>query len=146
MRTDGVLFHAKHAFMPNSLGYCGPDEDGTIREHLEDGTPGEGLVSALQGFEAAYPFLKLIARYAGTEVFDYSVPEAYWIGNGLLDKVRPEDFLGFAREELKGTGMKSLSGSFRDFGEATPHHTLYVMGTYVGKGGDGPRLGEDPRR
>lgn len=144
---DGVLFHAKHAFMPNSLGYCGPDESGSIREHLEEGREGDRLLRTLQGFEAAYPFLKLIARNAGREVFDYSVPEAYWIGNRLLEAVAPADFYGFSRREMKGKGMKSLSGSFKDLdGGALPHHTFYVMGTYVGMGGDGPKLGEDKAR
>lgn len=147
MKKDGILFHAKHAYMPNSLGYCGPDEKGAILEHLEDGKGGEDLVRTLQGFEAAYPFLRLIARSSGREVFDKAVPEAYWIGNGLLGEVDPADFLRFSRVELKGTGMKNLGQSIGKLdGNVIPHHTFYVMGTYVGSQGDGPNLGNEGAR
>lgn len=144
MGKKGILFHAKHAYMPNSLGYCGPDENGTILGHLQDGKTGDDLVRTLQGFEAAYPFLRLIAKSSGNDVFDYSVPEAYWIGNGLLGSVDPADFQGFSRNELKGTGMRSLEASFKTLGgSAIPHHTYYVLGTYVGRQGDGPNLGNE---
>jgi Family of unknown function (DUF6390) len=135
MRKEGVFFHAKHAYMPNNLGYCGPDKNGTIREHLEEGRAGEELVRALQGFEAAYPFLKLIARNSGRDVFDYSVPEAYWIGNELLERVPADDFYDFSRHELGGMGSKGIRTTFRDTGGApVPHHTFYVMGAYAGGG------------
>lgn len=141
MKKSGLLFHAKHAYMPNTLGYCGPDENGTILEHLEGGKEGDKLERALQGFEAAYPFLRLIARNSGKEVFDYSVPEAYWIGNGLLELVPPDDFLKFSKSELRGAGMKNLQPNFRAVdGAAVPHHTFYVLGTYIGRAGDGPTL------
>lgn len=144
MRKDGVLFHAKHAFMPNSLGYCGPDENGSIRERLEGGREEEVLLGTLRRFEAAYPFLRLIARSSGRDVFDYSVPEAYWIGSPLLEEVPPGEFYGFSKRELRGNGMKSLQGSFKLLdGTALPHHSFYVMGTYIGAGGDGPKLGEE---
>ena len=139
---DGVIFHAKHAYMPNNLGYCGPDGNGAIRGHLEEGKGGGDLLRILQGFEAAYPFLKLIARNCGREVFDYSVPEAYWLGNDLLSRVDPADFLRFSRRELRGTGMKNLQASFT-YEVALPHHTSYVLGTYVGSHGDGPNLSND---
>ena len=96
MRESGVLFHAKHAFMPNFLGYCGPDERGRIQQSLEGGKTDDELVRTLRQFEAAYPFLGLIAKSTGREVFDYAVPEAYWIGNSLLTKVPASDFYRFS--------------------------------------------------
>ena len=145
MKKDGVILHAKHAYMPNSLGYCGPDENGTIQEHLTEGKAGEKLVRALQGFEAAYPFLKLIARNSGRDVFDYSVPEAYWIGNGLLETVPPADFYKFASGELRGMGSLGARGSLKELGgDAFPHHTFYVMSSYIGTAPrDGPALGSE---
>jgi Family of unknown function (DUF6390) len=139
LKDKGVLLHAKHAFMPNSLGYCGPDDRGVILRHLEESRSGEDLVSTLRGFEAAYPFLRLIARSTGREVFDYSVPEAYWIGNGLLDRVHVADFHSFSHRELAGKDPAGLKGAFRAAGvQARPHHTFYVMSTFAGstaKGG-----------
>jgi hypothetical protein len=142
MKESGILFHAKHAYMPNTLGYCGPDEGERIQQGLEEGKAGEDLVNTLQEFEAAYPFLKLIARNTGRGVFDYAVPEAYWIGNRLLEKVPVSDFYGFSHHELKGKDRESVRAVFKGLdGEALPHHSFYVMSTYAASGAaGGPNL------
>ena len=31
---SGIVLHAKHAYMPNALGYCGPDDGGKILDFL----------------------------------------------------------------------------------------------------------------
>ncbi len=132
---DGVILHAKHAFMPNMLGYCGPDERGKIQQGIEGGKPGDDLINILQEFEAAYPFLKLIARSTGKDVFDYSVPEAYWIGNGLLDRVPVPDFYAFSHRDLQGRDPDAAHEMFRALnGRAPPHHTFYVMNTFAASG------------
>jgi hypothetical protein len=142
MKESGILFHAKHAFMPNSLGYCGPDERGLIRHDIEGGKSSQDLVQTLEKFEAAYPFLRLIARSAGREVFDYAVPEAYWIGNGLLDRVPVSEFYSFSHHELKGRDPGKIREVFKQLdGVAPPHHTFYVMSTYATSSvPDGPNL------
>ena len=128
--------------MPNSLGYCGPDDRGTILHHLETGKGGEELVSTLKEFEAAYPFLRLIARTTGREVFDYSVPEAYWIGNGLLERVPVPDFYRFSHRELKGRKPAEVRRVFKELGgRAVPHHSFHVMTTYASSSlADGPSV------
>lgn len=143
MNEKGILLHAKHAFMPNSLGYCGPDDRGLILQHLEASKGGEDLASTLKEFEAAYPFLKLIAKTTGRDVFDYAVPEAYWIGNGLLDRVPVPDFHDFSHRELIGRDPKEVKRVFKTVGTAArPHHTFYVMNTYASSSiSDGPSLG-----
>lgn len=148
MTDSGILFHAKHAFMPNRLGYCGPDERGRIQQDLEAGKKSDELVRSLQGFEAAYPFLKLIARSTGREVFDYSVPEAYWIGNSLLGRVPAQEFYTFSHHEIKGRGRESVKSAFKALdGSAIPHHTFYVMSTYATSSvPDGPNLTNETSR
>jgi len=141
-RDRGVLLHAKHAFMPNTLGYCGPDERDIILRHLEGSSGGEDLESMLKRFEAAYPFLKLIARTTGRNPFDFAVPEAYWIGNGLLEKVNVPDFRDFSRMDLPGRDEREVGRVFKALGtKARPHHTFYVMSTYATASvRDGPNL------
>jgi hypothetical protein len=148
MKEDGILFHAKHAFMPNLLGYCGPDERGRIQQGLEEGKSGEDLVQTLQKFEAAYPFLKLIAKSTGRDVFDYAVPEAYWIGNGLLGKVSGSEFYAFSHHDLKGRDTKEVKAVFMELnGAAPPHHSFYVMSTYATSAvPDGPNLTNESRK
>ena len=142
MNKRGILFHAKHAYMPNVLGYCGPEERGRILRGIEDGKAGDDLVTVLSEFEAAYPFLKLIARNNGRDAFDYSVPEAYWIGNSLLEHVPASDFHGFAQRELKGMGNERARSVLKGLqGPALPHHSFYVMSTYAVAGsGNGPDM------
>ena len=62
---------------PNSLGYCGPDENGKILEHLHDSSVSEDLTTMLSKFEAAYPFVRMIAKSTGMSPFDKAVTEAY---------------------------------------------------------------------
>ena len=145
MNKRGVLFHAKHAYMPNVLGYCGPEERGRILKGIEGGEAGYDLVATLKEFEAAYPFLKLIARNNGRDAFSYSVPEAYWIGNSLLERVPASDFHGFAQRELKGMGNERTRSALKRLGgPALPHHSFYVMSTYAVAGpGNGPDLSNE---
>jgi hypothetical protein len=132
LKDNGILLHAKHAFMPNSLGYCGPDDRGVILHHLESARGGEDLASTLKEFEAAYPFLRLIARTTGRDAFDYAVPEAYWIGNGLLDRVPVTDFHSFSHRELAKRDPAEVKRVFKAAGAAArPHHTFYVMNTFA---------------
>ncbi|MEM3684211.1 MAG: DUF6390 family protein [Conexivisphaerales archaeon] len=127
-KKEGIILHAKHAYMPNSLGFCGPDEGGRILEHLQEGKVSEQLISDLMKFEAAYPFIRMIAESTGKDVFDYEVPEAYWIGNSLLEKVTVEDFYRFTHSTLKRRDREAVKKVFKA-GEADllPHHTMYVM-------------------
>jgi hypothetical protein len=129
---EGELLHAKHALAPNSLGYCGPEENGRILEHLHDSLVDESLDSTLKRFEAAYPFVRMIAKSTGRSAFDYDVAEAYWIGNELLDRVEPSEFYEFSHAGLKSRlPRQDMRTLFREVGAfARPHHTFYVLGMY----------------
>jgi len=140
--VEGELLHAMHALQPNSLGYCGPDENGTILEHLHEWRTSERLDSTLTRFEAAYPFVKMIAKASGKKPFDREVTEAYWLGNSLLDKVHPSDFYDFTHQNLSpdrkragrkdGMRREEASSLFKGLGTmAKPHHTFYVLGMYA---------------
>jgi hypothetical protein len=130
--SSGELLHTKHAFPPNNLGYCGPDTRGRILEHLHDHATDESLLSILTRFEAAYPFVKMIAKSTGRKPFDYEVAEAYWIGNPLLDSVKPVEFYEFTHRGLNvKLPKKDAKLLFKQLGAvAKPHHTFYVMGMY----------------
>ncbi len=128
----GIFLHARHAFMPNSLGYCGPDDRGKILEHIQESSSDEGFVSILQEFEAAYPFIHFIAKSTGRTPFDRKVTEAYWIGNDLLDRVAPDDFYKFTRTDLKENVSRVNPNNYRNLffsNNAIPHHSFYVMAT-----------------
>jgi hypothetical protein len=118
--------------MPNNLGFCGPDENGRILQHLHNSSSGESLLSTLKEFEAAYPFVRMIADSTGRKPFDYEVTEAYWIGNRLLDQVEPGTFFEFSQSGPSShLSLDQARAIFKQLGgDAKPHHTFYVLGMY----------------
>ncbi len=141
-KLSGELLHTKHAFPPNSLGHCGPDVRGRIEEYLHSQTGGDNLLPVLTKFEAAYPFVKMIAKSTGREPFDYEVPEAYWLGNSLLNHVKADEFFEFTLQGLApsrkmagkkdGISKEQAKVMFKELGPtAKPHHTFYVLGMFA---------------
>ncbi|HXQ92389.1 MAG TPA: DUF6390 family protein [Nitrososphaerales archaeon] len=128
--SSGILIHARHAYMPNKLGYCGPDDRGKILQCLQESDVDEKLISTLKNFEAAYPFVKLIGKSTGRQPFDYKVAEAYWIGNELLNQVSPDQFYKFALNDLGKRNRTEIRNLFQSLqNRALPHHTFYVLNT-----------------
>ena len=75
---NGAIFAARHSFMPNRLGYCGPDENDLLLDACLNNRPSDELINALKGFQAAYPYLRFIAQSQGLgDPFDYRAVEAY---------------------------------------------------------------------
>jgi hypothetical protein len=135
--TPGPILFARYAFGPNRLGYCGPD---AVVELFEEGTHGgdeRALRELAQGFEGAWPYLELIARANRIEdPLDRRVVEAYWLGNELLDRVRPVD-LGDSlavrfRPRLRPDGWRWLAG--KPATGAVPVHAFHVLDVF-------PRVG-----
>ena len=88
MPVDGTILFARYAFMPNRLSYCGGADNRALFNYCVAGQTDPGLVPILQKFQAAYPYLKLIATSNHIpDPFDARVVEAYWVGNELLDGV-----------------------------------------------------------
>ena len=116
--------------MPNKLGYCGSDDNRTLFEYCAAKHTDPGLVIILQKFEAAYPYLKLIASSNHiSDPFDARVVEAYWLGNELLDGVELTQFYNSLRDRFaKRLNPKTLGYllSKPPLG-ARPHHNFHVF-------------------
>ena len=148
---NGAILSARHSFMPNLLGYCGPDANQVILEAITNDKPNSELASVLQGFQGAYPYLRFLSQYnKETNPFAYEVTEAYWIGNSLLEQVPPDAFYQHLRKRLTSKfSPEHLKSFFNSSPYASfPHHSLHVfnafstMGTVPdsfasGKGPDG---------
>jgi len=86
--SDGPTRFARYAAPPNRHGFCGPD----AAEFAELAGGGLGAIAELRrtarAFEGAYPYLQLLAGSVPShDPLDDTVVEAYWLGNGLLDRV-----------------------------------------------------------
>lgn len=133
---DGILRCSRYAFGPNRLHYCGPDANKEMLAHIAEQKGDAGLAGILSRFETMYPYLELIARANHIDdpfdgPFDDRVVEAYWIGNGLLDRVDKEklywhlkDTLG-VRKKIGSESFRALTDRMRQFG--VPHHAFHVL-------------------
>jgi hypothetical protein len=131
--TSGMLSFVRYAFMPNHLGYCGGTESETLFEHATDGNPDDRLIPLLAKFGGALPYLQTIAGANGIrDPFDEWVVEAYWIGNGLLERVDS----GRLQNSLEERFGKHLSPKMRPHvlhkprEGARPHHFFHVADVY----------------
>jgi hypothetical protein len=132
-KLDGAILAARHSFMPNRLGYCGPDENEVLFDACLNNRASKELLDALKGFQAAYPYLRFIAQSQGFEdPFDYRAVEAYWIGNDVLQNIAPNDFYDHLRERFEKKFPKEHVKKLFETNPfaAFPHHALHVFNAF----------------
>lgn len=134
---------ARYALYPNELGLCGPrgSEKGKLHLYLttKSKVDDKQARKLLEQFVAATAYLKLIAESNQIEDWlDPRVVDAYWIGNELLGRVRPEDLkelIGSLAEEGKMAAAAAVEAISRVHYEHRPHHSFHVftVGGITGK-------------
>ena len=129
---SGALRFAAYAYPPNALGYCGPDASHQLLEQVAGGVDDPDLRRLARGFEGAWPYLELIAGANGIpDPLDPRVVEAYWVGNGLLDRVGPRRLGDSLEDRFRGRA----GGAWPRLVDAVPagavpHHSFHVFGVY----------------
>jgi len=128
----GALLFARYAYPPNALGLCGADSPRTLLEYGDAAESDGGLAELARTFDGAWPYLTLIASSNGLDdPLDARVVEAYWVGNELLDQVRPAELARHVDDRFRGR-----IGRARDHlvdvvaGGAVPHHCFHVFAVY----------------
>jgi len=129
---EGSRLFARFAFAPNDLGYCGPAESATLFELAATGDTAADVRAIARGFAGAWPYLALLAEFAGVaDPLDERVVRAYWTGGALLHEIdrtafgaRLIDFLG----SQAGHYWQHLTPDLLP--EATPTHGFHVFGVY----------------
>lgn len=130
--TSGPLLFARYAYPPNALGYCGPDDDGSLLDYGAAGFSDGGLVARARGFEGAWPYLELIAAACRIDdPLDPRVVGAYWVGSSLLDHVDLSALGPHLEERFRGRAGRAWS-RFADAvpAGAVPHHSFHVFCVY----------------
>jgi len=130
MSREGALLAARFSFMPNRLGYCGPEENRAMLQYLADRHSDRGLEQILGRFAGAFPYYSFIAAANGIpDPFDVRVIEAYWIGNRLLVRVEAADLRRHLDERFRGRFPARLFASVLDQAPAggRPHHNFHVF-------------------
>lgn len=136
MNTNGLLLCARYSAAPNFFGYCGPDENESLTQHIVENIEDREVSHILSHFETLYPYLQLIARENKIiDPFDLRVVEAYWIGNNLLQKSYRQDFFSFLDEKLQIPKKISKNQIIKiktnlSSHEFYPHHSFHVMNIF----------------
>jgi hypothetical protein len=128
----GALLFARYAFPPNALGLCGADSPQTLLEYGNAHEFDGGLRALARTFDGAWPYLELIAAANGIEdPLDLRVVEAYWIGNRLLDRVRPQALVRHVDDRFRGR-LGRAGDHVADVvaAGAPPHHSFHVLAVY----------------
>jgi len=142
MNKQGLLLCAKYSVAPNYFGYCGPDENKSLIDHLKEGIADREVKSILSEFETLYLNLTLIAKENKiADVFDRRVVEAYWVGNGLLENISSRDYAHLLDEKFnlaKKIGTKNLGKlSYKiQTHKIYPHHSFHVFNIFKRTGYD----------
>ena len=130
--TAGALLFARYAYPPNALGLCGADTPRTLLEYGDAHASDGGLADLARTFDGAWPYLTLIAGANGiADALDARVVEAYWVGNELLDRVRPDDLARHIGERFRGRIGRARDHVFDVVAAgAVPHHCFHVFAVY----------------
>ena len=136
MDKSGLLLCAKYAISPNFFGYCGPNRNRALADHLVEKVVDWELENILSGFETLFPYLNLIAKKNKIiNPFDFKVVEAYWIGNSFLKPVTSLEYQALAKEKLlldKKIDLESLgllNFKIKKF-QFFPHHNFHVFNIF----------------
>jgi hypothetical protein len=137
---EGALLAGRFSFMPNRLGYCGPEENRAMLQYLADGHSDRGLEQILARFAGAFPYYSFIAAANGIpDPFHVDVIEAYWIGNALLQRAGVADLWHHLEERfakrLPARLLRSVLGQVPP--GARPHHNFHVFSMPVRTGREG---------
>ncbi len=130
MSRDGALLAARFSYMPNRLGYCGPEENRALLDYLVAQDSDRGLEQILANFAGAFPYYSFIAAATGiADPLDVRVIEAYWIGNELLERVEAADLYRHLAERFERrfspTVIQLVLGQVP--AGARPHHNFHVF-------------------
>jgi hypothetical protein len=130
--TAGPLLFARYAYPPNALGYCGAEVPATLLEYGDARESDGGLADLARTFEGAWPYLALIAEANRIEdPLDPRVVEAYWVGNELLELVRPDRLARHVADRF-GPRLGRAQARVTDAvaAGALPHHCFHVFAVY----------------
>ena len=136
---SGILTCARYSFAPNYYKYCGPDKNKQISSYLSETAADGNLSKTLGQFDVLFRYLSLIAHSNNiADPFDLRVVEAYWIGNSLLEKVKPTQLgnhLLYDQQLKKRLPPKMLKWVVEKIPKGVKvHHSFHVFNIFIRTG------------
>lgn len=142
MNHQGLLYCARYSVAPNFFGYCGPDKNTSLIDHLIEEKADSEVLNIFSDFDTLTAYLKLISYENKIEdPFDKKVVEAYWIGNKLLENISNLDYYYLLKEKLnleKKLDINSFVKMKRKIMSLPflPHHSFHVFNIFRRTGND----------
>lgn len=136
MKSNGLLLCARYSAAPNFFGYCGPEENASLVDHLKEKVTDKEIKVILSGFDTLYAYLRLISTENNIiDPFDQKVVEAYWIGNSLLETLSNRNYVYLLQEKLalekKMGGVRFQKVKEKLFSTRFyPHHAFHVFNIF----------------
>ncbi len=144
MSIVGIKTAILYSLPPCELGFCGPKQK-QAKKILRQFILGKKvniakIKKALKNFEAAFPYYQLIAKANNIkDVFSKKVVEAYWLGNGLLKKVKYSDIIHLILSQFSQPGLLTLKEAQKRIKKipkrAKAHHVfhVFILGPIAGR-------------
>lgn len=92
MDIKALQLESRFSLPPNSLGYCGKNTAAEKFKHCIRTGECKDVEEEVTHFIVLHPYLKLLADITYKPKFSYQIIEAYWTGNELLKKAKPEHY------------------------------------------------------
>lgn len=101
MSALGKLLFARYALPPNLKKYCGGERTQELLYYVTHQSVDRGINRLLEEFSVPPVYMQAIAAdNAIKNTFDPRVVEAYWLGNRLLYRVKPQTIYKTVRERF----------------------------------------------
>jgi len=133
---SGLKVAALYGIWPHQLGFCGPKKKRSkivLYQYLQGKEKNETKIrKILRKFEGAFAYYRLIAKSNDIkDPFDARVVRAYWISNGLLEKVKISDLKRLITENFSKPGLLPKEVAEKKAKKipkgAVPHHSFHVL-------------------
>jgi hypothetical protein len=134
---DSLKLASIYSYPPARLGFCGRTIKKTnqlLLNYITDKDRSKAKIKkVLQSFEAAYPYLSLIAKANNIkDRFSEKVVEALWLGNRLLENIKFKDFQDMVYANFLKPGLLLESQARQRLGQlknmaVLPHHSFHVL-------------------
>lgn len=136
MDSNGLLLCARYSSAPNFFGYCGPEENASLIDHLKEKVADKEVGVILSQFDTLISYLKLISTENKiADPFNQKVVEAYWVGNSLLDNILNKNYSYLLQEKLDLEKKMEII-KFQKiktkvlFAKFYPHHAFHVFNIF----------------
>ncbi len=130
-----LQLESRFSLPPNSLGYCGKKTAAYKFKQCIINGKCDGVKKEVTGFIVLYPYLKLLNKITKQPKFSKQTIEGYWLGNEILNKAKPKDYLlllgYFQKQGVPGFFIKELKEKMPK--KFIPSHLFQVLHVGVGR-------------